>query len=57
MKLLFLLLIYAIQAGLGLIVIGSAGCYFGYPILGGITIFIGVLLIILRILLEGLNFQ
>ncbi len=57
MKLLFLLLIYAIQVGLGLIVIGSAGCYFGYPILGGITIFIGVLLIIIRCFFEGVTFQ
>ncbi|MDA0126499.1 hypothetical protein OH458_00210 [Vibrio sp. MarTm2] len=57
MKFLFVLFVYGILIGLGLILAGSIGCYFGYTILGGGTIFLGVVLIVVRMLLEGLSFQ
>lgn len=57
MKLLFILFVYAIQVALGLILAGSIGCYFGFSVVGGISIFLGVVLIVIRMVLEGLSFQ
>lgn len=58
MKFLFLLYVYAVPVAIGLIIAGSIGCYVGFPTVGGIAIFLGVLMFAIRVFFsEGINFQ